>query len=154
MVSEIGNTAKLELFHGEGHGNPLQYSCLESPMDGGAWWAAIYEVAQSQIRLKRLSSSSRTSFRNLIHMFMKGPPSSLPFQMRLGVELRLTVRNSITIQRPGNRKNNLRNKKANHTEVLGESPYSPSQGRIFSFDNLPFSAEDGVNAKICLLLST
>ena len=37
---------------------PLQYSCLESPMDGGAWWAAIYGVAQSRARLKRLSSSS------------------------------------------------------------------------------------------------
>ena len=43
---------------GEGNGNPLQCSCLENPRDGGAWWAAIYEVAQSQTRLKQLSSSS------------------------------------------------------------------------------------------------
>ena len=43
---------------GEGNGNPLQCSCLESPRDGGAWWAAVYGVAQSQTRLKRLSSSS------------------------------------------------------------------------------------------------
>ena len=43
---------------GEGNGNPLQYSCLESPRDGGAWWAAVYGVAQSQTRLKQLSSSS------------------------------------------------------------------------------------------------
>ena len=43
---------------GEGNGTPLQYSCLEKPMDGGAWWAAVYGVAQSQTRLKRLSSSS------------------------------------------------------------------------------------------------
>ena len=43
---------------GEGHGNPLQYSCLENPRDGGAWWAAVYGVAQSQTCLKRLSSSS------------------------------------------------------------------------------------------------
>ena len=42
----------------EGDGIPLQYSCLENPMDGGAWWAAVYWVAQSQTRLKRLSSSS------------------------------------------------------------------------------------------------
>ena len=35
----------------EGSGTPLQYSCLESPMDGGAWWAAVYGVAQSQTRL-------------------------------------------------------------------------------------------------------
>ena len=39
-------------------GNPLQYSCLQNPMDGGAWWAAVYGVAQSRTRLKRLSSSS------------------------------------------------------------------------------------------------
>ena len=42
----------------EGNGNPLQYSCLENPMGGGAWWAAVYGVAQSRTRLKRLSSSS------------------------------------------------------------------------------------------------
>ena len=43
---------------GEGNGNPLQYSCLESPRDGGACWAAVYGVAQSRTRLTRLSSSS------------------------------------------------------------------------------------------------
>ena len=43
---------------GEGNGNQLQCSCLENPRDGGAWWAAIYGVAQSWTWLKRLSSSS------------------------------------------------------------------------------------------------
>ena len=43
---------------GEGNGNPLQCSCMENPRDGGAWWAAVYGVAQSRTRLKRLSSSS------------------------------------------------------------------------------------------------
>ena len=43
---------------GEGNGNPLQCSCLENPRDGGAWWAAVYGVAQSRTRLKWLSSSS------------------------------------------------------------------------------------------------
>ena len=43
---------------GEGNGNSLQCSCLENPRDGGAWWASIYGVTQSQTRLKRLSSSS------------------------------------------------------------------------------------------------
>ena len=43
---------------GEGNGNPLQCSCLENPRDRGARWAAIYGVAQSRTRLKRLSSSS------------------------------------------------------------------------------------------------
>ena len=36
---------------GEGNGNPLQYSCLESPMDKGAWWAAVHGVAKSRTRL-------------------------------------------------------------------------------------------------------
>ena len=46
---------------GEGNGNPLQCSCLENPRDGGARWAAVYGVAQSQTQLKRLSSSSSSS---------------------------------------------------------------------------------------------
>ena len=60
---ESGMTERL-CFHfslsciGEGSGNPLQCSCLENPRDGRAWWAAIYGVAESQTRLKRLSSSS------------------------------------------------------------------------------------------------
>ena len=43
---------------GEGNGNPLQCSCLENPRVGGAWWAGIYGVVQSQTRLKQFSSSS------------------------------------------------------------------------------------------------
>ena len=60
---ESGKTERLP-FHfslsciGEGNGNPLQYSCLENPRDGGAWWAAVYGVTQSRTRLKRISSSS------------------------------------------------------------------------------------------------
>ena len=63
---ELDTTERLH-FHfslsciGEGNGNPLQCSCLENPRDGGAWWAAVYGVAQSQTRLKRLSSSSSSS---------------------------------------------------------------------------------------------
>ena len=41
--------------NGEGNGNPLQYSCLENPVDRGAWWAAVYGAAQSRTRLKQLS---------------------------------------------------------------------------------------------------
>ena len=57
------DTTELLHFHfslsciGEGNGSPLQCSCLEKPRDGGAWWAAIYGVAQSQTRLKWLSIS-------------------------------------------------------------------------------------------------
>ena len=61
--TELDTTERLH-FHfslsciGEGNGNPLQCSCLENPRDGGASWAAVYGVAQSWTRLKRLSSSS------------------------------------------------------------------------------------------------
>ena len=54
---ELDTTDRLR-FHfslpciGEGNGNPLQCSCLENPRDGGAWWAAVYEVSQSRTRLK------------------------------------------------------------------------------------------------------
>ena len=48
----------LYLIFGEGNGIPLLYSCLENPMDGGAWRAAVYGVAQSRTQLKQLSSSS------------------------------------------------------------------------------------------------
>src|SRR5574337_667998 len=39
-------------FSGEGNGNPLQYSCLENPMDGGAWWAIVHGVEKSWTRLR------------------------------------------------------------------------------------------------------
>ena len=61
---EESDTSERLLFHfslsciGEGNGNPLQCSCLENARDGGAWWAAVYGVAQSWTWLKRLSSSS------------------------------------------------------------------------------------------------
>ena len=47
---------------GEGHGNPLQYSCLENPMDRGTWWATVHGVAKSQTRLKQLSTHMWYSF--------------------------------------------------------------------------------------------
>ena len=53
---------------------PLQYSCLEDPRDRGAWWAAVYGVAQSRTQLKRLSSSSRgpTESTILLHIMKSG----------------------------------------------------------------------------------
>ena len=52
---------------GQGNGNPLLCSCLENPRDKGAWWAAVYGVAQSRTRLKRLSSSSSSSSYFVMH---------------------------------------------------------------------------------------
>ena len=71
---------------GEGNGNPLQCSCLENPRDGGAWWAAVYRVAQSQTRLKWLNSSSSSGFCYTLTWISNGctcvphpePPSHLP----------------------------------------------------------------------------
>ena len=40
---------------GEGNGNPLQYSCLEDPMEGGAWWATVHGVAKSRTRLSNFT---------------------------------------------------------------------------------------------------
>ena len=56
---------------GEGNGNPLQCSCLENPRDGGAWWAAIYGVAQSRTRLKQLSSSSRGILKSRLPLILQ-----------------------------------------------------------------------------------
>ena len=64
MLKWKWNTTERLHFHfslsciGGGNGNPLQCSCLENPRDWGAWWAAVYGVARSRTRLKRLSSSS------------------------------------------------------------------------------------------------
>ena len=49
---------------GEGHGNPLQYSCLENPVDRGAWWAAVHRVTQSWTQLKWLSIRACIGDRN------------------------------------------------------------------------------------------
>ena len=57
-TGDLGLIPGLGRSPGEGNGNPLQYSCMENPRDRGAWWAAVYGVAQSRTRLKRLSSSS------------------------------------------------------------------------------------------------
>ena len=71
--SEESDTTEQLHFHfslsciGEENGNPLQCSCLENPRDGGAWWAAIYGVAQSWTRLKRLSSSSNLPEHGCVH---------------------------------------------------------------------------------------
>ena len=54
----------------EGNGNPLQYSCLENPRDGRAWWAAIYGVTQSRTRLKRLISNDMSDSIQINEVFI------------------------------------------------------------------------------------
>ena len=69
----------LDSIFGDGKGNPLQCSCLESPRDRGAWWAALYGVAQSRMWLKWLSNSSSSSRQHIVkqrHYFVNKGPSS------------------------------------------------------------------------------
>ena len=54
MQEMLARSLNQEDSPGGGHGNPLQYSCLENPMDIEAWWAAVHRVTKSQIRLMRL----------------------------------------------------------------------------------------------------
>ena len=62
-------------------GNPLQCSCLENPGEGGAWWAAVYGVAQSQTRLKRLSSRGKVKVEEQQrHLYLRMPSNTIfPF---------------------------------------------------------------------------
>ena len=50
-AGDLGSIPRSRRFPGEGNGNPLQYSCLENPIDGGAWWATVHGVAKSQTQL-------------------------------------------------------------------------------------------------------
>ena len=52
-VGDLGSIPGLGRSPGEGNGNPLQYSCLENPMDGGAWWAIVHGVAKSRTQLSK-----------------------------------------------------------------------------------------------------
>ena len=63
-VRDMDSTPGLGRSPGGGHGNPLQYSCLENPMDRGAWWAMAHGVAKSQTGLKDLTHMPCRSVRN------------------------------------------------------------------------------------------
>ena len=58
-AGDLGSIPGLGRSPGEGNGNPFQYSCLENPMDGGAWWAAVHGVTKSQTRLSNFTFYSR-----------------------------------------------------------------------------------------------
>ena len=55
-VGDLGSIPGSGRSSGEGNGNPLQYSCLENPMDGGAWWAAVHGVTKSRTQLRDFTS--------------------------------------------------------------------------------------------------
>ena len=66
-IRDAGSIPELGRSPGEGNGYPLQYSCLENPMDRGAWWATVYRVSQSHTRLKRLSTHTGHRLRVKCH---------------------------------------------------------------------------------------
>ena len=95
-TSSAGDAGDMDLILGlgrfrEGHGNPLQYSCLENPVDRGAWWTAVHSVAKSWMRLKPMSMhtcqqeflSSQVSLTSLSSSVSSGNenPRVLPFSM-------------------------------------------------------------------------
>ena len=61
-LRDAGLIPALRRSPGEGHGNPLQYSHLENPMDKGAWWATVHRVAKSWTRLKQLSMHAQVIY--------------------------------------------------------------------------------------------
>ena len=61
---DLGSIPGLGRSSGEGNGNPLQYSCLENPMDGGAWWATVHGFSKSQTRLSDFTSLHLPSLEN------------------------------------------------------------------------------------------
>ena len=61
-IRDTGSVPELGRSPGGGHGNPLQYSCLENPMDRGSWWATVHGVTKSQIWLKQISMHACTHF--------------------------------------------------------------------------------------------
>ena len=55
VMRDVGSISGSERSPGGGHGNPIQYSCLENPMDRGAWQTTVHRVAKSETQLKQLS---------------------------------------------------------------------------------------------------
>ena len=101
---------------GEGNGNPLQCSCLENPRDGGAWWTAIYGVAQSWTWLKQLTSSSSMFKNNSLFIWnshiIEHPILNLATLITWQVtQSEAVLRGSLTVPRGGSKKRKEEGKK-------------------------------------------
>ena len=68
-VGDLGSIPGSGRFPGEGNGYPLQYSCLENPMDRGAWWASVHRVAKSWTRLSDLTFSFTIEIKFIVFFF-------------------------------------------------------------------------------------
>ena len=69
-VRDVGLIPGSRRSPGGGHGNPLQYSCLDNPMGGGAYWATVHRITKSQTRLKQLSTHASNKYFGLSKMFL------------------------------------------------------------------------------------
>ena len=78
-AGDLGSIPGSGTFPGEGNGNPLQYSCLENPMDRGAWWATVHGVAK---RRTRLSDFTFTFFQVLVPDAVASPLSLLDMKIQ------------------------------------------------------------------------
>ena len=90
-IRDLGSIPGLERYPGGGHGNPLQYSCLEDPMDRGVWWAIVHGVAKSWTRLRRLTTHMATQ---------KSVLSSAAFPLAFGKLGYLCFHNGVSLNAP------------------------------------------------------
>ena len=67
-LRDAGSIPELGRSPGGGYGNPIQYSCLENPIDRGAWWATVHRVTQSQTQIKQLNTHTLISI--LFHRYI------------------------------------------------------------------------------------
>ena len=70
-TADPGSIPGLGRFPGEGNGNPLQYSCLEDPVDWEAWWATVHGVAKSQTQLSDFTFHFSIDFNDWLKMWLK-----------------------------------------------------------------------------------
>ena len=78
-LGDLGSIPGLGRFPGKGNGNPVQYSCLENPMDRGAWWATVHGVTKSWTRLSDFTFTFRRKYTHiwasLVAQLIKNPPA-------------------------------------------------------------------------------
>ena len=84
-VGDLGSIPESGRSPGEGNGNPLQYSCLENPMDRGAWEAAVHEVTKSRTRLSNFTFVALYSQKNFTNIYLEISETEIVNQKEKGV---------------------------------------------------------------------